>query len=160
MGLFCLGFAATFNACGDDDSSSGGKTEMVSCYIYNVEDAENNEIQESCTQAEKGTAYGDSIKAMCDLTKQFIVESDGDKVELGTGCKEEKALYTCGESTGSGDLEKYYYILDEDQKAAIKGLKKGEECPALIELDNEEIPDLDDEDDGDDGVDTDDGDGV
>ena len=156
-GLFCLGLAATFTACGDDDSSSSPKSnaEMVSCYIYNVVDAENNEIKESCTQAEKGTAYGDSVKVMCDLAKLFVVPADGDKVEQGSGCKEDKVLYSCDKNMGTGNLEYYYYTLDEEQSAAVKGLKGNAACDTLVAVDNEELPDLPLDDEDDDDADTD-----
>ena len=118
MGLFCLGFAATFTACGDDDSSStGGSTEMVSCYGLTIfeNDGDESEWNENCMQAEAGTKMATLLKTGCQVMKEFIDESKGEKVEIGKGCpSDKKALYSCDANYKGEDYTSYYYKIDSE----------------------------------------------
>lgn len=126
MGLFCLGFAATFTACGDDDSSSGGKTEMVSCYGLTTfeNDDDNTEWNEDCFEAEEGSTMATLIKNACTVMAEFIDTKSGEKAELGKGCPtDKKALYTCNASYKNADYTSYYYQIDSEdtENLVVKG---------------------------------------
>ena len=121
-GLFCLGIAATFTACGDSDSTSS-KTEMVSCYgltIFENDDGD-DEYNESCLEAESGTKMAKIIKNACEMMKGYISEKDGEKSELGDGCStKKKALYTCNATYNKEEYTSYHYQLDIHFGATIK----------------------------------------
>ena len=128
MGLFCLGFAATFTACGDDDSSTGGSTEMVSCYgLTTFENDDEIEWNEDCLEAEAGTKMATIIKNACTEMAKYIDKSSGEKSELGKGCPtDKKALYSCNTSYKSSDYTSYYYQIDSDdtENLVVKGDEK------------------------------------
>ena len=125
MGLFCLGFAATFIACGDDDSSTGGGTEMVSCYALAIyeNDGDNSEWNEDCLEAEAGTKMATIIKNACKVMAENFDKSSGEKAEIGKGCPSKKALYTCNTSYKGVDFTSYHYQIDSEdmENMVVKG---------------------------------------
>ena len=126
-GLFCLGLAATFTACGDDDSSStGGNTEKVSCYSLTAfdNDGDTSEWNEACLEAEAGTKVATIINNFCTEMAKYLEK--GEKAELGKGCPSKKALYTCNTSYKSSDYTSYYYQIDSEdtENLVVKGDEK------------------------------------
>lgn len=138
---------SVFYACGDDSSSESSsnapdtKTDLVSCYVYNVVDEENDEIDESCVEVEKGSSFEKSIKQMCDDINADIIDGAKDKAEYGDGCSTKNVLYTCDDENAKEKFTYIYYTIDEDRKALIvKGNDKAT-CKKLIEFEQQEIED-------------------
>ena len=117
-------------ACGESNSSKLDP-DVISCHV----ESDDSDFGESCFAAEEDTPDADSIKTFCKSLKN-LADDNILKVEIGTGCPDKKATYTC-ELAGKKNYTHYYYTLNTNQKKRIVKNNKGETCKNFIADDKE-----------------------